>query len=75
MKICKFCNQEYFSVWSKCDDCRNGKIIYTDGCICFICKEKRIHRSEIFKAKCNLCYSSSSINKLSVLDILKDNNV
>ena len=56
MKICKLCNRLYETIWSKCDDCKNGKIIYTDGNICFVCKEKRIHKSDIWKSTCNRCY-------------------
>lgn len=58
-KICKLCNQEYLSIWSKCDDCKDGQIIYNDGHICFACSERRIHYTEIFKYKCNKCYNES----------------
>lgn len=73
MTICIICNKNFFTVWSKCNKC-DGKIIYTDSNICFICKERRILPPKQFNGICNKCYSSSSINN-SVCICLNDNNL
>ena len=73
MKICKFCKKEYQTIWSKCENCLDGSVIYHHGVACFICEETRIHPSELYKGTCNRCYSSS-INKSSP-DNLNDNSV
>ena len=65
LKICKFCNKKYETIWNKCDDCRDGKIIYHDGKICDSCEEQRIHRLEKgFKYCCNKCYGNKQEDKL-----------
>jgi len=62
MKICVFCNNEYESIWNKCDDCKYGESIYTDGKRCFLCKELKIHKKQSkWKSYCNKCYNESII--------------
>lgn len=58
IKKCKYCNNKFNSVWSKCDDCIKGNTIYKDGKECFVCGKSNIPViNSHWQSYCNKCYS------------------
>jgi len=58
--ICRYCKKVNLSVFTKCNSCRLGNTIFSNGKTCYACNEKRIPiENEEWQSYCNRCFMTS----------------